>query len=223
MLFRDRRDAGRILAQAMTGRSRSWMDAIVLGLPRGGVPVAFEIARELSLPLDILIVRKLGVPGQEELAMGAVASGGAIVINQAVVHELGISLGTIEAVAKRERLEIDRREQDYRGGRRLPRVEDRTTILVDDGLATGSSMLAAVRSLRPRAQQIVVAVPVAAKSTCEELRGEVDEVICAATPREFSAVGGFYRDFAQTTDKEVRDLLAQACHDEPDEREDGAV
>lgn len=214
MLFQDRRDAGRVLAHAMIEQSHNWNDAIVLGLPRGGVPVAFEVARELSLPLDILIVRKLGVPGQEELAMGAVASGGAIVINQAVVHELGISLETIEDIAERERLEIERREREYRDGRPPARIEGRIAILVDDGLATGSSMLAAVRSLRPFAQQIVVAVPVAAESTCKRLRKEADQVICAATPQSFFAVGSFYRDFEQTTDKEVRDLLAQARHDE---------
>jgi putative phosphoribosyl transferase len=209
VIFQNRRDAGRVLAQ-MIKSSCDYKDAIVLGLPRGGVPVAFEIAHELSLPLDILVVRKLGVPGQEELAMGAVASGGTIVINQTVVHELGISLETIEQVAKRERLEIERRERAYRDGRQAAQIDGRTAILVDDGLATGSTMTAAARSLRQRARKVSIAVPVAAISTCEQLRSEVDQVICATTPEPFFAVGSFYQDFAQTTDDEVRALLSQA-------------
>ena len=213
MMFQDRKDAGRVLAQAIRA-SRDWVDAIVLGLPRGGVPVAFEVAREFSLPLDILVVRKLGVPWQEELAMGAIASGGTVVINQIVVHELGISMETIEEVAEREKLEIERRELAYRDGRPPIGIEGRTAILVDDGLATGSSMLAAARSLRSRARQVIVAVPVAAESTCRELRGEVDQVICATTPLPFFAVGMFYRNFAQTTDEEVRTLLSQARGEE---------
>jgi predicted phosphoribosyltransferase len=213
MIFRDRRDAGRVLAQEIK-RSRDWANAIVLGLPRGGVPVAFEVARELSLPLDILVVRKLGVPGQEELAMGAVASDGTTVINQIVVHELGISLETIEQAAEQEKLEIERRERAYRGGFPPVRIEGRTAILVDDGLATGSSMMAAVRSLRPRAREVIVAVPVAAKSTCEQFRSEADQIICATTPEPFFAVGSFYQNFAQTTDEEVRALLSQARRDE---------
>ena len=209
MIFEDRRDAGRALAGVIKAACK-WEDAIVLGLPRGGVPVAFEVARELSLPLDILVVRKLGVPGQEELAMGAIASGGTLVINQIVVHELGISLETIEQVAERERSEIERREQAYRNGRPPAVIEGHTAILIDDGLATGSSMLAAARSLRPRARKVIVAVPVAAESTCEQLRHEVDQVICAATPEPFFAVGRFYRNFEQTSDQEVRTLLSQA-------------
>jgi predicted phosphoribosyltransferase len=212
MVFQDRRDAGRILARSIE-ISHDWVDAIVLGLPRGGVPVAFEVALELSLPMDILIVRKLGVPGQEELAMGAVASGGTVVINQLVVHELGISLETIEKAAERERLEIGRRERMYRDGRPSARIEGRTAILIDDGLATGSSMLAAVRALRPRARQVIVAVPVAAESTCEQVRREVDQMICATTPQSFFAVGSFYRNFEQTTDEEVCILLSQARRD----------
>jgi predicted phosphoribosyltransferase len=213
MMFQDRKDAGRVLAQAIRA-SRDWIDAIVLGLPRGGVPVAFEVAREFSLPLDILVVRKLGVPWQEELAMGAIASGGTVVINQIVVHELGISMETIEEVAEREKLEIERRELAYRDGRPPIRIEGRTAILVDDGLATGSSMLTAARSLRSRARQVIVAVPVAAESTCRELRDEVDQVICATTPQPFFAVGMFYRNFAQTTDTEVHALLSQARGEE---------
>jgi predicted phosphoribosyltransferase len=213
MVFQDRRDAGRILAQAIE-MSRDWVDAIVLGLPRGGVPVAYEVARVLNLPLDIFIVRKLGVPGQEELAMGAIASGGTVVINQSVVHELGITDEVIEAVAERERLEIERRERAYRDGRPPARIEGRTVVLIDDGLATGASMLAAARALRPRAHQVIVAVPVAAGPTCNQLRGEVDQIICTATPQPFFAVGRFYRDFEQTTDEEVRTLLAQARSDQ---------
>lgn len=213
MMFQDRRDAGRVLAQAIKA-SRDWVDAIVLGLPRGGVPVAFEAAYELSLPLDILVVRKLGVPGQEELAMGAIASGGTVVINQIVVHELGISLETIEEVADQEKVEIERRELAYRDGRPPARIEGRTAILIDDGLATGSSMMAAARSLRSRARQVIVAVPVAAESTCNELRSEVEQIICATTPRQVFSVGMFYRNFAQTTDEEVRALLSQARSDD---------
>lgn len=213
MMFQDRRDAGRVLAQAIK-TSSTWVDAIVLGLPRGGVPVAFEVARGLSLPLDIVVVRKLGVPGQEELAMGAVVGDGTLVINQIVVHELGISLETIEQVAEQEKLEIERRERAYRGGLPPARIEGRTAILVDDGLATGSSMMAAARLLRPRARQVIVAVPVAAPSTCEQLRSDVDQVICATTPQPFFAVGSFYQNFVQTTDEEVRALLSQARSDE---------
>lgn len=213
MMFQDRRHAGQVLAQAIKASS-DWVDAIVLGLPRGGVPVAFEVARELSLPLNVLVVRKLGVPGKEELAMGAIASGGTVVINQIVVHELGISLETIEEVAEQEKVEIDRRELAYRDGRPPARVEGRTVILIDDGLATGSSMMAAARSLRSRARQVIVAVPVAAESTCNELRSEVDQIICATIPQQFFAVGMFYRNFAPTTDEEVRALLSQARSDE---------
>jgi putative phosphoribosyl transferase len=212
MIFQDRRDAGRVLAKAIK-TSLDSTDGIVLGLPRGGVPVGFEVARELSLPLDVVIVRKLGVPGHEELAMGAIASGGTAVVNQMVVHELGISMEAIEKTAEREKLEIERRELAYRDGRPPIRVEDRTAILVDDGLATGSTMLAAARSLRSRARRVVIAVPVAAQSTCKQLRSEVDQVICATTPEPFLAVGSFYRDFAQTTDEEVRALLSQARSD----------
>ncbi len=216
MLFQDRRDAGRVLAQAIRASrdGRDWVEPVVLGIPRGGVPVAFEVARELSIPLDLLVVRKLGVPGQEELAMGAIASGGTVVINQMVVHELGISLETIEEVAQQERMEIERRERAYRDGRAPARVEGRTAILIDDGLATGSSMMAAARSLRSRARQVIVAVPVAAESTCNELRSEVDKIICATTPQLFFAVGMFYRNFAQTTDEEVRTLLSKVRSDE---------
>ena len=209
MMFQDRRDAGRVLARSVA-KLHDLEGAMVLGLPRGGVPVAYEVARELNLPLDIFIVRKLGVPGHEELAMGAIASGGTIVMNSSVVQELNISPEVIEAVARREELEIERRERAYRDGRPPAQVEGRTAILIDDGLATGASMLAATRALRPRVRRVIVAVPVAAASTCNELRSEVDQVLCAITPQPFFAVGMFYRDFDQTTDEEVRFLLLQA-------------
>jgi putative phosphoribosyl transferase len=183
---------------------------VVLALPRGGVPVAFEVAQELKLPLDIFIVRKLGVPSQEELALGAVASGGTIVLNQSIVEELAISDEEIKAIAERERREIERREREYRDGYSAVQVEGRTAIVIDDGLATGASMRAAARALRPRAREVVVAVPVASEQTCDELRAEVDHVLCATTPQPFFAVGMFYRDFEQTTDEQVRELLAQA-------------
>lgn len=209
MLFEDRRDAGRMLARRLGGVP-GLEDAVVLGLPRGGVPVADEVARALHLPLDIFIVRKLGVPGQPELAMGAIGSGGAMVMNRMVVARLGISHAAIEAVAERERLEIERREQLYRHGYPPLRVEDKSLILVDDGLATGATMLAAARALRPHARRVIAAVPVAAESTCAELRGEIDELICVAAPEPFLAVGRFYRNFAQMTDDEVRAILARS-------------
>jgi predicted phosphoribosyltransferase len=212
-IFQDRRQAGRALAQAVRdecGKELSGEDSIVLGLPRGGVPVAFEVARELRLPLDIFVVRKLGVPGQEELAMGAVAGGGVVVMQGDVVSAYRIRPERIDAVVTRERLEMERREVAYRDGRPSLVVEGRTIILVDDGLATGSTMKAAARALRPCAHRVVVAVPVAAASTCDELRQEVDRIICVDTPEPFHAVGEFYDNFDQVTDDEVRDLLAQA-------------
>jgi predicted phosphoribosyltransferase len=208
-MFQDRRDAGRTLAR-IVAKTRDLHDGIVLGLPRGGVPVAYEVACQLNLPLDVFIVRKLGVPGEEELAMGAVASGGTVVINPSIVHHLGISPEVVQAAVRREEVEIERRERAYRNGYPPIRVADRTAILVDDGLATGATMLAAARALRPRTERVIVAVPVSAERTCNELRGEVDEVICANTPEHFFAVGAFYRDFTQTTDEEVRSLLSQA-------------
>jgi putative phosphoribosyl transferase len=212
-MFQDRRDAGRALAKAMEAL-RDWVGAIVLGLPRGGVPVAFEVAKALKLPLDIFVVRKLGAPGFEELAVGAIASGGTIVLNQSLVHEFGVSREAIDEVAEREKLEIARRERVYRDGRPSAQIEGRTAILIDDGLATGASMLAAVRTLRPHARQVIVAVPVAAQSTCERLRSEVDQIICATVPEPFFAVSSFYRNFEQTTDKEVRTLLSEARSNE---------
>lgn len=208
--FPDRTDAGRRLAASLTsyqGRS----DVLVFALPRGGVPVAFEVARSLKAPLDIFLVRKLGVPGHEELAMGAIASGGVIVVNEEVVRALGIREETIARVAEGEQRELRRREEAYRGSRSSPEVKGRTVILVDDGLATGSTMRAAVAALRRQdPARVVVAVPVAAPSTCDEFRAEVDEIVCVATPEPFLAVGRWYEDFSQTSDEEVRALLAQA-------------
>ena len=209
-LFKDRRDAGRKLAQelsAYTGRS----DVIVLALPRGGVPVAYEVARALSVPLDIFIVRKLGLPGHEELAIGAIASGDVRVLNDDIVHALKIPQGMIETVTRQELQELERRERAYRGDRPAPEVRGRIVILIDDGLATGASMRAAVAALRlQNPARIVVAVPTAALETCEAFRPEVDEIVCAMTPEPFYGVGRWYEDFSQTTDEEVQALLEEA-------------
>jgi predicted phosphoribosyltransferase len=210
--FRDRRNAGRHLAAALSAYANR-PDVIVLALPRGGVPVAYEVARALNAPLDVFLVRKLGVPGHEELAMGAIATGGVRVLNERLIREAGIPASVVEAVAAAEARELARREREYRGDRPPPDVRGKTAILVDDGLATGASMHAAVQALRllePR--RIVVAVPIAAPETCEALRAEVDEVVCAVTPEPFYAVGLWYQDFSQTSDEEVRELLARAQH-----------
>ena len=208
--FRDRREAGRFLARELAAYANR-PDVIVLALPRGGVPVGYEIAQALHAPLDVFLVRKLGVPGHEEYAMGAIASGGVSVLNEEVVQRLGISPYQIETVAAREQRELERRERAYRGERPPPEVSGRTVILVDDGLATGASMQAAVLALRRlQPARIVVAVPVAAPETCEQLREIADEVVCATTPEPFYAVGLWYEDFSQTSDEEVRALLAQA-------------
>jgi erythromycin esterase-like protein/predicted phosphoribosyltransferase len=210
-IFRDRRDAGRVLA-GLLEHYRGHDDVVVLGLPRGGVPVAYEVATALDAPLDVFLVRKLGVPGHEELAMGAIASGGVIVLNEDVVTGIGISTDAIREVAEKESRELARREQAYREGRPMPELTGKTVILVDDGLATGSSMRAAILALRRlEPARIVVAVPAAPSSTCEELRLQVDEVVCATTPSPFFAVGRSYWDFTQTTDEEVRDLLRAAA------------
>ncbi|MGI8806696.1 MAG: phosphoribosyltransferase [Acidimicrobiales bacterium] len=208
MGFRDRVDAGRILA-ARLGHLAGRGDLLVLALPRGGVPVAHEVAQALDAPLDVLLVRKLGVPGQPELAMGAIAGGGVRVLHQAVVDALGLTAGAIDAVAQREGAELARREQAYRGGRPPLHLAGRTVVLVDDGLATGSTMRAAVASVRAQlAGRIVVAVPVGARETCEALAGEADEVVCAHMPRSFVAVGQWYDDFSPTNDDQIRALLA---------------
>jgi erythromycin esterase-like protein/predicted phosphoribosyltransferase len=209
-LFRDRRDAGRFLA-GLLEKYRGRPDALVLGLPRGGVPVAYEVATALGVPLDVFLVRKLGVPGREELAMGAIASGGVVVINDDVVRGLGIAPEVIQQVAEQEGRELLRREQAYREGRPFPEVAGQVVIVVDDGLATGSSMRAAIEALRKLGPaRIVVAVPAAPESTCRELTALAEEVVCATTPSPFFAVGNSYWDFTQTTDEEVRDLLRAA-------------
>ena len=211
MLFRDRRDAGRALAarlDAWAGRP----DVVVLGLPRGGVPVAFEVARELRAPLDVFLVRKLGLPGREELGFGAIASGGVRVLNEDIVRALGLPTEVIEDVTAAELQELERRERAYRGNRGFVDVRGRTAILVDDGLATGASMRAAIVALRRRQPaRIVVAVPVGAVETCQAMAADADEVVCARTPEPFHAVGLWYEDFDQTSDEEVQDLLARAA------------
>ena len=214
-VFQDRRDAGRILGHAIlaSGVWRGGQDGIVLGLPRGGVPVAYEVALALHLPLDIVVVRKLGVPGFAELAMGAVAADGIVALNAAIIHEFHIPEEVVHAAAKEEGREIERRESAYRNGRSPEPIEGRFVILVDDGLATGASMLAAVRAVRPRAREVMVAVPVAAQSTCNDLRHEVDHVLCARAAWPFYSVGSFYRNFEQTTDAEVCSLLSNAHRD----------
>lgn len=213
--FHDRADAGRQLAAKLLKYSQR-PDTLVLGLPRGGVPVAFEVARALDAPLDVFLVRKLGLPGHEELAMGAIASGGVRVLNEEVVREFGIPHDVIERVTAQELLELERRDREYRGGRPRPEIEGRTVMIVDDGLATGSTMRAAVAALRRlNPAWIVVAAPVAAPSTCRELQREADEVVCAETPAYFFAVGAWYEDFGQTTDEEIRELLAKAKLPEP--------
>jgi putative phosphoribosyl transferase len=210
MPFADRYDAGRRLAAAL-GKYGNRSDVLVLALPRGGVPVAFEVARALHAPLDLFLVRKLGLPGQPELAMGAIASGGVRVLNDDIVDKLQVSPQELDAVTAEERQELQRRERLYRDDRPAPDVRERIVILVDDGLATGSTMRAAVAALRQQGPgRIVVAVPVGAAQTCAELRAEADEVVCARTPEPFYAVGMWYEDFSQTSDAEVRELLDRA-------------
>ena len=206
-LFRDRFDAGRALAGQLAGYAGR-PDLIVLALPRGGVPVGYEVARALGAPLDVFLVRKLGLPGHEELAMGAIASGGIRLINEDVIHSYRVSDADIEAVTRVEQQELERRERTYRDNRPLPSLHDRTVILVDDGLATGATMRVAVLAVREEGpSSIVVAVPVAAAETCDEFRTIVDDVVCAETPSPFYAVGLWYEDFSQTTDEEVHELL----------------
>jgi predicted phosphoribosyltransferase len=211
--FADRVEAGRALGESLAGYAGR-VDVIVLALPRGGVPVGREVARALGAPLDVLIVRKLGLPGQEELAMGALASGGTRVLNEELVQQLGIEEAVIDRVAAREAVELQRREQLYRGGRPPPDVAGRIAVLVDDGLATGSTMLAAVRALRSGGPtRIVVAVPTAPPQTCAALERVADEVVCLMQPYPFYAVGLSYEDFSEVVDADVRRLLDEARAD----------
>jgi predicted phosphoribosyltransferase len=209
--FVDRHDAGVVLADRLTqfvGRD----DVVVLALPRGGVPVGYEVARALGVPLDVFVVRKLGLPRHPEFAMGAIASGGVRVLNEDVLGSTAVSQAAIDAVTRTEQLELERRERAYRDGRPLVPIDGRVVVLVDDGLATGATMRAAVLAVRRlRPTRVVVAVPVGAWETCEDLRAVADEVVCAFTPDPFRAVGLWYADFAQTTDAEVRRLLALAA------------
>jgi putative phosphoribosyl transferase len=209
-IFRDRADAGRKLAERLA-RSVRDPHSLVLALPRGGVPVGYEVARMLGAPLDVFLVQKLGLPGQEELAIGAIASGGIRVLNDALIQEVQLSRNLVDRITHREERELKRREELYRQGRPAVPVEDRTVILVDDGLATGASMKAASRALRfQNPKRVVVAVPVAAQQTCDQFRWDVDEIICAETPAPFLAVGYWYENFSQVTDEEVQRLLRAA-------------
>lgn len=209
-MFEDRRTAGEELAQKLSEYANR-EDVVVLGLPRGGVPVAFEVAKALKAPLDVFVVRKLGLPGNSELAMGAIASGGVRVMNEDVVHMTDISDEAIENVAEKEQEQLEEREEIYRGARPGIDLADKTVLLIDDGLATGATMRAAVTALREHnPEKIVVAVPTAPPETCSEFEDVVDEMICLTTPRTFMGVGGAYRDFSQTTNEEVRTLLEKA-------------
>lgn len=212
MLFKDRTAAGQLLAGQLSDYANR-SDVLVLALPRGGVPVAFEVAKALNVPLDVFLVRKLGVPGQEELAMGAIASGGVRVLNNSIVQRHHLSEAAIEKVAVKEQQELERREYLYQDHRPAPKVCNRIVILVDDGLATGATMRAAVRALRQQCPaQLVVAVPIAAPETCREFESEADKVICVETPHRFFGVGLWYKDFSQVTDDQVCDLLKQAAN-----------
>lgn len=210
-LFVDRHDAGRKLAKLLS-KYKDRDDVVALGLPRGGVPVALEVARRLGARLDIFLVRKLGVPGHRELAMGAIASGNVRVTNKDVIQSLGISQDAIDAVAEEEREELERREQMYRDGKDGLNLRNKTIVLVDDGLATGATMRAAILGVKAQhPKELIVAVPVAAPSTCENLEPLVDQIICVETPEDFWGVGAWYHEFGQTTDAEVQAALAQAA------------
>lgn len=210
-LFRNRREAGRLLGD-LVRRSVTDPGALVLGLPRGGVPVAFEVALALKAELDVFLVRKIGMPGEEELALGAIASGGVRTLNKDLVRHLRVPAEAIEEIAARQQIELERQERAFRGDRPPISAAGRAVVLVDDGLATGASMQAATSAIRPMgARLVIVAVPVAARSTCKEFRARVDQVICAATPDPFGSVGAWYEDFSQTGDQEVRNLLQEAA------------
>jgi len=211
MIFNDRVDAGRQLAEQLR-KYANRNDVVILGIPRGGVPVAYEVAVALGVPLDIFVSRKLGVPGEEELAFGAVATGGVRVLDHDLIQSVGISKEEVERITERVRAEVLRREKLYRGSRPPARLDGKIAILVDDGIATGSSMLAAIQALRHlKPASIVVAVPVAPLSTCDRLRKEVDDLICVQTPEDFFAIGNFYSDFSQTADSDVTELLDRAA------------
>lgn len=210
MIFGDRVDAGRRLAEKLRAYANR-EDVVVLGIPRGGVPVAFEVAAALNAPLDVFLSRKLGVPGQEELAFGAVATGGVRVLDQELIEAVGISKQEIEQITQKVRAELERRERVYRGARPPFNLEGKVAILIDDGIATGSSMRAAINALRQlKPARVVVAVPVAPLSTCNRLKSDVDELICVHMPESFYAIGQFYADFSQVADEEVTDLIHRA-------------
>jgi predicted phosphoribosyltransferase len=210
-LFHDRFHAGRVLADRLS-HYRGSDNLLVLGLPRGGIPVAFEVAKALEAPLDVFLVRKLGLPGHRELAMGAISAGGVRVLNKEVIDAFVVSPEVIDHIAEREQRELERQEDAFRQGRPSPEITGRTVILADDGLATGSTMRAAVRALRQQhPQRLVVAVPVGAIETCEAMQNEADDVVCAITPDDFTAVGAWYEDFSPTTDQGVRNLLEEAA------------
>ena len=215
MLFKDRREAGQYLAQSLEEFANR-NDVVILALPRGGVPVAYEVATTLNVPMDIFIVRKLGVPGQEELAMGAIASGGVRVLNEDVIQQFQVSDTSIAAVAAQEERELERRERLYRKDLEALKVQSKSVILIDDGLATGATMRAAALALRSlQAKEVIVAVPVGAESTCDEFRSYVDRIVCGKTPEPFFGVGYWYENFSQTTDEEVMELLEKFVHEKP--------
>lgn len=209
MIFKNRLDAGKQLGREVKARGYN-QNCIILGLPRGGVPIAYEVAKAIDAPLDVLVVRKLGVPGHEELAMGAIATGGGMFVSEELVRTLNVPKTAFDRITRAERRELQRRERAYRHNRPKPNLRDRITIVVDDGLATGATMQAAISALQPeRPKAIVVAVPVAARETCQMLSQEAEEIICLETPHPFRAVGLWYEDFPQTSDEEVRWLLQQ--------------
>jgi predicted phosphoribosyltransferase len=209
-IFRDRSEAGRRLALSLREYANR-DDVVVLALPRGGVPVAYEIAKALNAPLDVFVVRKVGMPWHEELAIGALASGGVRLLNEELIDAYQVDRRDVDRILRREEAELERREQLYRSGRPFPDLQGKTVILVDDGLATGSTMRVAVEALRKEEpSRIIVAVPVAAPETCDAFRDIADDIVCAVTPEPFYAVGLWYDDFSQTTDEEVHDLLARA-------------
>jgi predicted phosphoribosyltransferase len=215
-LFRDRIEAGRLLAR-MLGRYADCAGLLILALPRGGVPVGFEVAKSLNAPLDIFVVRKLGLPGDEELAMGAIASGNVRVLNDEVIRSFGVSKSVVDAVAEKEEIELKRRERLYRGDTPAPNVAGKTILLVDDGIATGSTMRAAVAALRRQSpSRVIVAVPVAPPATCKELEAEADEVVSVIAPANFYAVGQWYEVFDQTTDRQVRELYERSKRRPPE-------